>query len=66
MGQLIRRLPRSLHQVMRLRHKLIDVVIVTVVYAVDVSQPTVPACPLPIAYAASAKHATLTPSVNRP
>ncbi len=33
---------------MRLGHKLVDVVIVAVVYAMDVAQPTVPACPLPI------------------
>ena len=31
-------------------HKLVDVVVETVVKAVDVSQPTVPACPLPITY----------------
>ena len=31
---------------MRLGHELVDVVVVAVVYAVDVAQPTVPACPL--------------------
>jgi hypothetical protein len=33
-----------------LGHKLINVVIETVVYAVDVSKPSVPACPLTISY----------------
>ena len=31
-------------------HKLVDVVVETVLKAVDVIQPTVPACPLPITY----------------
>jgi hypothetical protein len=35
---------------LRLCHKLIDVVVIAVVYAVDVSKPSVPACPLTIAY----------------
>src|SRR5829696_3944324 len=45
---------------MRLRHKLIDVVVITVVNAVDVSKPTAPACPLPIAYTplGEARHPT--------
>ena len=43
--------PRSLDQVDEmLSHKLVDVVVETVVYAVDLAQPTVHACPLPIAY----------------
>jgi hypothetical protein len=46
----VRHLPRSLDQVMRLRHKLINVVVVAVVYAVDVAWPSVPARPLPITY----------------
>jgi hypothetical protein len=33
---------------MRLRHELIDVVVVAVVFAVDVAQPSAPARPLPI------------------
>jgi hypothetical protein len=33
-----------------LGHKLIDVVVEAVVYAVDVGEPTVPACPLTINY----------------
>jgi hypothetical protein len=33
-----------------LRHKLIDVVVVAIVDAVDVAKPAVPACPLPVAY----------------
>jgi hypothetical protein len=33
---------------MRLGHKHIYVVVVAVVYAVDVSKPSAPACPLPI------------------
>src|SRR5829696_7987167 len=41
-------LPRSLRYV-RLRHKLINVVIVAIVYAVDVAQTPVPACPLTVA-----------------
>jgi hypothetical protein len=32
----------------RLGHKLVDVVVVAVVYAVDVVEPTVPTCPLPV------------------
>jgi hypothetical protein len=35
---------------MRLGQKLIDVVVVAVVYAVDVGKPAVPACPLTVAY----------------
>jgi hypothetical protein len=35
----------------RSHHKLVYVVVVTVVQAVDLAQPSVPACPLPIAYA---------------
>jgi hypothetical protein len=37
---------------MRLGQKLVYVVVVAVVYAVDVAQPTAPACPLPITYPA--------------
>ncbi len=33
---------------MRLGHKLIYIVVVAVVYAMDVTMPTVPACPRPI------------------
>jgi hypothetical protein len=33
-----------------LHHKLVDVVVVAVIKAVDVAQPSVPACPLAIAY----------------
>src|SRR5215211_428785 len=38
----------GIHEV--LAHKLIDVVVEAVVYAMDVAQLTVPACPLPITY----------------
>jgi len=37
---------------MRLRHKLVNIVVEAVVYAVDVTQPTAPACPLPLPYPA--------------
>ena len=45
-------------------HKLVDVVVETVVKAVDVSKPTVPVCPLPITYPtfSEARH----PDTNRP
>jgi len=45
-------------------HKLVDVVVETVLKAVDVIQPTVPACPLPITYPtfSKARH----PDTNRP
>jgi hypothetical protein len=45
-------LPRSFDQtyVQVSGHKLIYVVVEAVVYGVDVSKPTVPACPLPLTY----------------
>jgi hypothetical protein len=43
-------LPAPLDQLTRLSHKLINVVVVAVVYGVDVGKPTVPASPLTIAY----------------
>src|SRR5215207_3512267 len=51
MGQSACRQPRSLNQAAMtyLAHKLVDVVVETVVYAVDVVQPSAPACPQPIA-----------------
>jgi hypothetical protein len=47
------------------RQKLVDVVVEAVVDGVDLAQPTVPACPLPITYASlcEADHPTLTLNV---
>src|SRR5215207_5494109 len=41
-------------------HKLVNVMVVAVVYAVDVRYPSAPACPLPIAYPSlsEARHPT--------
>ena len=59
-------LPRSLDQVMRLRDKLVNIVVVAIINGVDIARPTAPACPLAITYPLSANDATLTSSAYRP